>query len=135
MYIWPFSIIKKQQNEIKRLNALVHQLNAGTAAKYCQIMEDESIDEELKRSLLYNLAAAFVGYFKHKRSNNYRFLDYMDSDLSQQLSTCIQEENGQTPTATLIHIKNVAYDLVNATSGEEVEKAMETLRQLTRRAS
>lgn len=135
MYIWPFSIIKKQQNEIKRLNALVHQLNAGTAAKYCQIMEDESIDEELKRSLLYNLAAAFVGYFKHKRSNNYRFLDYMDSDLSQQLSTCIQEENGQIPTATLIHIKNVAYDLVNATSGEDVEKAMETLRQLTRRAS
>ncbi|MGI3052839.1 hypothetical protein [Vibrio alginolyticus] len=132
MYIWPFSIIKKQQNEIKRLNALVHQLNAGTAAKYCQIMEDESIDEELKRSLLHNLAAAFVGYFKHKRSNNHRFLDYMDSDLSQQLSIFIQEENGQTPTATLIRIKKAAYDLMNATNEEEVEAAMTTLRELTR---
>ncbi|HIF5534150.1 hypothetical protein [Vibrio parahaemolyticus] len=31
MCIWPFSTIKRQKNEIKQLNALVHQLNAGTA--------------------------------------------------------------------------------------------------------
>ncbi|EGQ9765522.1 hypothetical protein ACXWHK_003656 [Vibrio alginolyticus] len=132
MCIWPFSTIKRQQSEIKRLNALVHQLNAGTAAKYCQIMEDENIDEELKRSLLHNLAAAFVGYFKHKKANNYQFLDYVDSALNQQFSIVIQKESGQTPTATLIRIKKAAYDLMNATNEEEVEAAMTTLRELTR---
>ncbi|MEN2271657.1 hypothetical protein ACEUKD_23620 (plasmid) [Vibrio diabolicus] len=132
MCIWPFSTIKRQQNEIKRLNALVHQLNAGTAAKYCQIMTDENIDDELKRSMLHNFAAAFVGYFKHKKANNYQFLDYEDSEPNQQFSIVIQKENGQTPTATLIRIKKATYDLVNATNEEEVEAAMTTLRELTR---
>ncbi|MBE3722872.1 hypothetical protein HJ202_21400 [Vibrio parahaemolyticus] len=131
MCIWPFSTIKKQKNEIKQLNALVHQLNAGTAAKYRQIMMDENVSDETKRSMLHNFAAAFVGYFKHKRANNYQFLDYLDSELNQQFSIVIQKENGLTPTATLVRIKKAAYDLMNATSKEEAETAMETLRELT----
>lgn len=95
-------------------------------------MTDENIDDELKRSMLHNFAAAFVDYFKHKKANNYQFLDYEDSEPNQQFSIVIQKENGQTATATLIRIKKATYDLVNATNEEEVEAAMTTLRELTR---
>lgn len=113
MNMWPFSRLKNQANEIKRLQDVITKQLTGDITLSDLRGSDKGVGMSLTGSAMHIFAEAFGEQFFESKAENFLTVSFKHADSGELFEVTMQKVSGETVGAQLTRLRNEIYQLRN----------------------